>query len=160
MAMPTSTLIGILYWIMGTVGSSLVCLLIGLISIKAMVHVTSEIKEFEVIRGNGTAISLFVSGFLIFSGLIIHGSSLNPIFQGNVAVITSFINVSRFLVVLIGFGVSLAIGWVCYKLFAKVELFGIDLDDINQSPQAVGLFLFCYQVFIGLIVHASLSLPL
>lgn len=113
-----------------------------------------------MIRGDSTAISLFVSGFIIFTGLVIHGSSLNPIFQGNVAAIASFINLSRFLVVLIAFGVSLAIGWFFYKLFAKVELFGIDLDEINQSPQAVGIFLFCYQVFIGLIVHASLSLPL
>ena len=160
MAMPTSTLLGILYWTLGTVGTSLVCLLVGLVSIKAMVHVTTEIKEFDRIRGDGTAISLFVSGFIVFTGLIIHGSSLNPIFQGNVASAASFINVSRFLVVLVAFGVSLAIGWLFYKLFAKVELFGVDLDEINQSPQAVGIFLFCYQIFIGLIVHASLSLPL
>ena len=160
MAMATSTLLGILYWTFGTVGSSLVCLLVGLVSIKAMVYVTSEIKEFELIRGDSTAISLFVSGFIIFTGLVIHGSSLNPIFQGNVASVASFINMSRFLIVLVAFGVSLTIGWFFYKLFAKVELFGIDLDEINQSPRAVGLFLFSYQIFIGLIVHASLSLPL
>lgn len=160
MAMPTSTLLGILFWLLGTIGSSLFCLLIGLISIKALSYLTSEIKEFEVIKGNAIAISLFVGGFIVFTSLIIHGSSLNPIFQGNVIDPASFINVHRFILVLLAYGIGLAIGWFFYKLFAKVELFGIDLDDINKSPQAIGLFLFCYEIFIGLIVHASLSIPL
>ena len=160
MAVPTSTIYGILFWLLGTIASSLFCLLIGLISIKAICYLTSEIKEFEVIKGDPIGISLFVGGFLIFAGLIIHGSSLNPIFQGNVIDPISFININRFILVLLAYTMGLAIGWLFYKLFAKLELFGIDLDEIGKSPQAVGLFLFCYEVFIGLIVHASLSLPL
>ncbi|UCH02628.1 MAG: hypothetical protein JSV20_02250 [Candidatus Bathyarchaeota archaeon] len=158
--MPTSTLLSILFWLLGTFTSSLFCLLIGLISIKALSYITSEIKEFEVIKGDAVAISLFVGGFIVFTSLIIHGSSLNPIFQGNVIDPASFINIHRVILILLAYGIGLTIGWLFYKLFAKVELFGIDLDDINKSPQAIGLFLFCYEVFIGLIVHASLSLPL
>ena len=94
MTIPTSTLLGSLLWLFGTIASSLVCLLIGLISIKAIVHLTSEIKEFEVIKRDAIAISLFVSGFMIFAGLIIHGASLNPIFQGNVIDPSSFINLN------------------------------------------------------------------
>ena len=99
-------------------------------------------------------------GFLIFAGLIIHGSSLNPIFQGNVIDPTSFINFHRFTLLLLAYGVGLGTGWLFYKLFAKVELFGIDLDDINKSPIAVGVFLFGYEVFLGLIIYASLMIPL
>ena len=106
------------------------------------------------------AISLFVSGFLVFTGLIIHGTSLNPIFQGNVITPASYINFHRFALILLAYGIGLTVGWIFYRLFARVELFGIDLDDINKSPRAVGLFLLSYEVFIGLIVHASLSLPL
>jgi len=160
MAVPTSTILGIFFWLLGTVASSLFCLLIGLVSIKIITHLTSEIKEFEVIKEDPVAVSLFVGGFLIFAALIIHGSALNPIFQGNVVNPLSFINSYRLVLLLLAYGISLVIGWLSYKLFANLRLFGIDLDDINKSPQAVGLFLFCYEIFIGLIVHASLSLPL
>jgi uncharacterized membrane protein YjfL (UPF0719 family) len=160
MALPSSTILSSLYWLIGTVSSSLICLLIGLVSLKAITHLTTEIKEFELIKDDPIAISLFVSGFMLFTGLIVHGSSLNPIFQGNVVNPSSFINAQRFLVLLFAYGVGLVIGWLFYKLFAKVELFGIDLDNINRSPKAVGLFLFSYEIFIGLIVHASLALPL
>jgi len=157
---PTSSLLGILLWLLSTIASSAICLLIGLISIKALAFLTSEIKEFEVIKGDSVAISLFVSGFLVFTGLIIHGTSLNPIFQGNVIRPASYINFHRFAVILLAYGIGLTVGWIFYRLFARVEIFGIDLDDINKSPRAVGLFLLSYEVFIGLIVHASLSLPL
>jgi uncharacterized membrane protein YjfL (UPF0719 family) len=160
LAIPSSTFSAIGLWLVGTVASSLICLLIGFISIKAIVYLTTEIKEFEVIKEDPVAISLFVSGFIIFGGLIIHGSSLNPIFQGNVVDISSFINFNRFILVLLAYGIGLIIGWLFYKIFAKIEIFGIDLDNINKSPIAVGVFLFCYEIFIGLVVHASLSLPL
>jgi uncharacterized membrane protein YjfL (UPF0719 family) len=45
-------------------------------------------------------------------------------------------------------------------VFAKVTPFHIDLDDINKSPTAVGAFMFCYEVFMGLVINASLSIPL
>jgi uncharacterized membrane protein YjfL (UPF0719 family) len=47
-----------------------------------------------------------------------------------------------------------------YLIFAKLTPFGIDLDDINKHPVAVGSFLFCYEVFLGLIMLASLTLPI
>jgi uncharacterized membrane protein YjfL (UPF0719 family) len=160
MGVPTSTILGIFFWLLGTILSSLFCLLIGLLSIKAITHLTTEIKEFELIKKDPKAISLFVGGFTIFAGLVIHGTSLNPIFQGNIINITSFINIQRFILLLIAYGIGITLGWLFYKLFARLELFGIDLDDINKSPIAVALFLMCYEVFIGLVVHASLSLPL
>jgi uncharacterized membrane protein YjfL (UPF0719 family) len=47
-----------------------------------------------------------------------------------------------------------------YLVFAKLTPFGVDLDDINKHPMAVGLFLFCYEVFLGLIMLASLTIPI
>jgi hypothetical protein len=41
-----------------------------------------------------------------------------------------------------------------------VKLFGVDLDDVNKSPVAIGVFLFGYEVFLGLIIYASLVMPL
>jgi uncharacterized membrane protein YjfL (UPF0719 family) len=47
-----------------------------------------------------------------------------------------------------------------YVIFERLRLFGIELDDINKHPMAVGVFLFCYEVFLGLIVFASLTVPI
>jgi len=58
------------------------------------------------------------------------------------------------------FFVSLLFGWLFYVIFAKLRPFDIDLDDINKNPVAVGIFLFSYEVFLGLIVFASLTLPI
>ena len=40
------------------------------------------------------------------------------------------------------------------------EYAGIDLDDINRSPLAIGAFLFGYEIFLGLIIFGSLMIPL
>jgi hypothetical protein len=62
--------------------------------------------------------------------------------------------------VVISFFVSLFLGGLFYLVFAKLSPFGIDLDDINKHPLSVGVFLFCYEVFLGLIVFASLTIPI
>ena len=55
---------------------------------------------------------------------------------------------------------SLFFGWLFYFVFAKLTPFGVDLDDVNRSPVAVGVFLFGYEVFLGLIVSGALMIPL
>jgi succinate-acetate transporter protein len=56
--------------------------------------------------------------------------------------------------------VSLLFGWLFYTVFARLTPFGMDLDDVNKSPVAVGIFLFGYEVFLGLIVYGALMMPL
>ncbi len=51
-------------WFVRAFISSLICLLIGYIGIKTITLVTIKIKEFESIKGNSLATSLFVAGFL------------------------------------------------------------------------------------------------
>jgi succinate-acetate transporter protein len=54
----------------------------------------------------------------------------------------------------------LLFGWLFYIIFAKLKPFGIDLDDVNQSPIAIGVFMFSFEVFLGLIMMGSLIVPL
>jgi len=72
----------------------------------------------------------------------------------------SFFNLQRLFVVGLSFFVSLIFGGMLYFVFAKLTLFGIDLDDINKSPIAIGAFLFGYEVFLGLLIYGSLMIPL
>ena len=106
------------------------------------------------------ATGLFTGGFLVFAGLVVYGSMVNPFFLGQSVLIGSYFNVERLLIVALSFAVSLAIGWLFYVIFARLKPFGIDLDDVNSSPTAIGIFMFCFEVFLGLILLASLILPL
>jgi len=85
---------------------------------------------------------------------------VNPFFLSQSVMIGAYFNLQRLLAVLLSFFVSLLFGWLFYVIFAKLKPFGIDLDDINKNPVAVGAFLFSYEVFLGLIVYASLTLPI
>jgi uncharacterized membrane protein YjfL (UPF0719 family) len=125
-----------------------------------LTSITKEIKEFKVIRKNAEATALFVGGFLVLAGLVIHGSALNPIFLGQSLIIGSYLNLQRLLTVTLSVIVSFFFGWLFYTIFAKISPMGIDIKVINRSPVAVGAFLFCYEVFLGLIIHASLSIPI
>jgi uncharacterized membrane protein YjfL (UPF0719 family) len=150
----------LLLWFTRAFISSLICLILGITSITALTRITTEIHEFTAIRGNPIATSLFTSGFLVFAGLVVYGSMVNPFFLGQSVLFGSFFNLQRLVVVGLSFFVSLCFGGIFYFVFARLTPFGVDLDDVNTSPVAVGIFLFGYEVFLGLLVYGSLMIPL
>jgi uncharacterized membrane protein YjfL (UPF0719 family) len=156
----STLLISLLLWFLRALVSSSICLVIGFIGIKAISAVTSEINEFETIKGNPKATSLFLGGFFIYAGLVIYGSMVNPFFLSQSIQIGAFFNLERLLIVVASSLVSFLFGALFYYIFSKLNLFEVDLDDINKDPVAIGAFLFCYQVFLGLIIFASLNIPL
>jgi hypothetical protein len=160
MAVASDFFTALLLWFTRAFISSIICLIIGIISIKVLTHVTTKIHEFKSIKGSPIGTSLFVSGFLIFAGLVVYGSMVNPFFLGQSVLYGSFFNLQRLFVVGLSSFVGLIFGWIFYFIFAKLTPFGIDLDDINRSPVAVGAFLFGYEVFLGLIIFGSLMIPL
>jgi hypothetical protein len=160
MAISSDFIVSVLLWFVRAFISSLICLLLGIIGIKGITHITTKISEFKTIKGNSIATSLFVSGFLILAGLVVYGSMVNPFFLGQNIIFGSYFNWQRLLTVVLSFFVSLFFGWLFYAFFAKITPFGIDLDDINKSPVAVGVFLFGYEVFLGLLLFGSLIIPL
>jgi uncharacterized membrane protein YjfL (UPF0719 family) len=160
MIIGTEFLTTLFLWFIRAFISSLICLLIGYIGIRSLDRITTKISEFKTIKGDPLATSLFVSGFLIFAGLTVFGSMVNPFFLGQSIILGAFFNIQRLLIVVLSFAVSLFFGWFFYLVFAKLTPFGIDLDDINRSPVAVGVFLFSFEVFLGLIIYASLMVPL
>jgi uncharacterized membrane protein YjfL (UPF0719 family) len=85
---------------------------------------------------------------------------VNPFFLSQSVTVGAYFNLQRLLVVVLSFFVSLFFGGLFYLVFEKLGFFGIELDDINNHPTAVGVFLFCYEVFLGLIMFASLTVPI
>jgi len=159
-AVPSDFFVSLFLWFVRAFVSSVICLAIGFIAIKSLTRLTAKISEFKTIRKDPIATSLFVSGFLVFAGLVVYGSMVNPFFLGQSVIIGSYFNLQRLLIVVLSFFVSLFFGWLFYFIFAKLTPFGVDLDDVNRSPVAVGIFLFGYEVFLGLIVYGALMIPL
>jgi uncharacterized membrane protein YjfL (UPF0719 family) len=147
-------------WFLRSFISSLICLLLGYIGIRSITAITTKIKEFESIKGNALATSLVAGGFLVYAGLVVYGSMVQPFFLSQSVTLSSFFNLQRSLVVVLSFFVSLLFGGLFYLIFDKLRLFGIELDDINKHPTAIGIFLFCYEVFLGIIIFASLTVPI
>jgi uncharacterized membrane protein YjfL (UPF0719 family) len=134
--------------------------LIGFVGIRCITLLTTKVKEFESIKGDSLGTSLFVGGFFVYAGLVIYGSMVSPFFLSNAVTFDSYFNLQRLLVIVLSFFVSLFFGGLFYLLFERLRLFGIELDDINKHHTAVGVFLFCYEVFLGLIMLASLTFPM
>jgi hypothetical protein len=156
----TEIITSLLLWFGRALVSSIICLALGYIGIKILTLETTGINEFESIKGNALATSLFVSGFLVYAGLVIYGSMVNPFFLSQSILIGSYFNVQRLIVVVISFLVSLLFGLLFYLAFTKMKPFGMVLTDINKNPLAVGIWLFCYEIFLGLIIFGSLTIPL
>ena len=150
----------ILLWYIRMFVSAFLCIFVGFIGIAVLDRITVGIKEFKVIRQNAEATALFVGGFLVFIGIVIHGTSLNPIFLSQAIIVGAYLDIRRLLVVLGSVFVSLIFGWIFYLIFAKIAPKGIDLDNISESPRAVGIFIFCYEIYMGLVIHSSLAMPL
>ena len=85
---------------------------------------------------------------------------VNPFFLSQAVTVGAYFNVQRLLVVILSFFVSLLFGGLFYFVFEKLRLFGLELDDVNKHPMAIGVFLFCYEIFLGLIIFASLTVPI
>jgi uncharacterized membrane protein YjfL (UPF0719 family) len=156
----TEFLLSLGLWFLRALISSLIGLLIGLIGIKSITLLTRKINEFESIKDNSLATGLFVGGFFVYAGFVVYGSMVNPFFLSQSVTIGAYFNLQRLLVVVVSFFVSLFVGGLLYLVFERLRLFGIDINDINKHPVAVGAFLFCYEVFLGLIMLASLTIPI
>lgn len=150
----------ILLWFVRALISSIICLVLGYSGLMVLDRITTKISEFKHVRGDPVATGLFVGGFLIFAGLVVYGSMVNPFFLSQSVIIGSYFNIKRLVVVILSSVVGLIFGWLFYFIFAILTPFGVDLDDVNKSPIAVGVFLFCYEVFLGLIIFAGLMIPL
>jgi len=150
----------LILWFIRALISSIICLIIGYLGIKGISLMTDEVNEFETIKGHPVATSLFLGGFFIYAGLVIYGSMVNPFFLSQSVSIGAFFNVTRLIVVVLSFIVSFLFGSLLQFVFSKLKLFEVDLGDINKDPIAVGAFLFCYQIFLGLIIFSSLNVPL
>ena len=148
----------VLLWMARTAFFAFVCGFLLWLGIRALDVLTPHIHERQKIGESAISTGLFIGGFLICIGLVIHGASTLPILVGASPVLTVFSPIRLGLLVG-GFFLSLLVG---IALFHIVDWLTpkIPFRRINEEPVAVGLYVFGYLLFFGLIMHAALTTPL
>ena len=148
----------VLIWLAKVVLLALVSMLLAWLGIRVMDALTPRIPQRQRIGEDPIATGLFIAGFLILVGLVIHGAitALTAVVTPIVGYIFDF---RTWGVLAISFVVSLLIGIALFHIVDRLTP-KIPFISISQSPVAVGIYVFGYLVFFGLILHAALTGPL
>ncbi|MCD6453382.1 MAG: hypothetical protein J7K77_03755 [Dehalococcoidales bacterium] len=145
-------------WVGRIVLMVVICTLLGWLGIRVLDALTPHIQEREQIGKNPVSTGLFIAGFFILVGLVIHGAATAHTAFGGSAV--SFIfDFRTWGLVAISFAISLLIGIALLRIVDKLTP-KIPFLKVNESPVAVGVYVFGYLIFFGLILHAALTTPL
>ena len=145
-------------WAAKTIFLALICTLLAWLGIRVMDALTPHIHEREKIGENPISVGLFIAGFLIFIGLVIHGATTAPAAVGG-PFWEYLLDPRRLGMLAVSFLISLLVGIALFhivdKLTPKIPFASVEKDSI-----AVGAYVFGYLIFFGLIIHAALTTPL
>jgi uncharacterized membrane protein YjfL (UPF0719 family) len=145
-------------WVAKTLILTLICIFLSWLGIRVLDALTPKIHQRKKIGENPIAVGLFISGFMIFIGLVIHGALSTPIAVG-APLLESLIDFRKLGLIAVSFFISLILGIGIFHLVDRLTP-RIPFSSIERNSIAVGVYVFGYLVFFGLIVHAALTLPL
>jgi len=148
----------VLLWVARVIIWTFICALLAWLGIRALDALTPHIHERERIGESPISVGLFIGGFLILVGLVIHGVVTGPIVAGG-GLLASLIDPRRLGLVAISFLVSLLLGVALLHIIDKL-MPKISFLSVEQNPIAVGIYVFGYLIFFGLIIHSALVMPL
>ncbi|HHE41438.1 MAG TPA: DUF350 domain-containing protein [Dehalococcoidia bacterium] len=148
----------VLLWVGRTALLAFVAAVLGWLGLNALDVLTPRIHERQRIGEDPIAIGLFVGGFMIMIGLVVHGVVTGPVLVGT-GLIASIFDPIRLSLIAISFVVSLLIGAALLHIVDRVTP-DIPFREMDRSPVAVGLYVFGYLIFFGLILNAALKVPL
>jgi len=145
-------------WLAKVILLALISTLLAWLGIRVLDALTPHIHQRQRIGESPVATGLFIAGFFILVGLVIHGAitALTAVVAPILGYIFDF---RTWGVLAISFLVSLLIGIALFYIVDKLTP-RIPFLSINENPVAVGIYVFGYLVFFGLILHAALTGPL
>ena len=158
LGLATPFYITMLLWLAKTGILAFICGFLAWLGIRAMDAVTPDIPARQRIGESPIATGLFIGGFFILVGLVVHGAATAPAVIGG-PVLAYLFDFRRLGLVAASFLVSLVI---VIAMFIVVDIMTprIPFKSVEKDPKAVGAFVFGYLVFFGLVLHAALSSPL
>ena len=148
----------VLLWLGRTAFFAGVCGGLILLGIRLLDALTPRIHERKKIGESAISTGLFIAGFFICIGLVIHGASSLPTLVGASPVLTLF-NPIRIGLLVAGFFLSLLVGIALFRIVDRLTP-KIPFESVNKESLAVGIYVFGYLVFFGLIMSAALTTPL
>ncbi|MDH5695034.1 MAG: hypothetical protein OEZ00_00250 [Dehalococcoidia bacterium] len=148
----------VLIWLAKVVLLAFISALLAWLGIRALDALTPHIPHRERIGESPVATGLFIAGFFILIGLVIHGAitALTAVTPPILGYIFDFRTLG---ILAISFVISLLIGVALFYIVDKLTP-KIPFNSIKESPVAAGIHVFGYLVFFGLILHAALTGPL
>ena len=127
------------------------------LGVRAM-DVLTPLHERQRIGESPISTAWFIAGFFILIGLAIHGGATAPAVVGG-PVLEYLIDLRRLGLIAASFLVSLLLTLAMFLVLDRVTP-KISFVSIENDPQAIGIYVFGYLVFFGLILHAALNSPL
>ncbi|KXA88606.1 hypothetical protein AKJ61_04555 [candidate division MSBL1 archaeon SCGC-AAA259B11] len=156
---PTHSLSWIMaVWTLRIIILSLICTFLSWLGIRVLDALTPNIHEREEIGKNPISTGLFVSGFLILLGLVIHGVLTSKIAMGQ-SFLGSIISMRRLSLIGVSFFVSIFLGVGLFNLFDRLTP-RIQFINVRENPEATGVYVFGYLIFFGLVIHSVLTMSL
>ncbi len=148
----------VLLWVARVIIWTFICMLLAWLGIRALDALTPSIHQRQQIGENPISVGLFMAGFSILIGLVVHGIVTGPVIVG-AGLLYSLIDPRRLGLIAISFFISLLLGIALLNIIDKLTP-KIPFGSIAQSPIAVGIYVFGYLLFFGLIIHGALTMPL
>lgn len=145
-------------WVARTAILVFVASLLGWLGISVLDVLTPGIRQRQRVGEHPMSVGLYVGGFMIMIGLVIHGVVTGPVLVGS-GLLRSVVDPVRLGLIAIGFVVSLFLGIVILHMVDKLTP-RIRFSSVDEDPLAVGVYVFGYLVFFGLILHGALTMPL
>jgi len=156
--------LGLPFWVIALIWLAKVVVLVFISALLAWLGVLAldtlirQVSYRERIGENPVSIGLFVSGFFILIGLVIHGA-VTALTAVTAPIVWYIFDFRTWGLLALSFVISLLLGVALFYIVDKLTP-RIPFGRINESPVAAGLHMFGYLVFFGLILHAALTLPL
>ena len=147
-----------LLWLAKTIILAFICGFLAWLGIKALDAVTPDIPARQRIGESPFAIGLFIGGFFVLIGLVVHGAATAPGVIGG-PVVAYLFDFRLLGLIAASFFVSLLVVLVMFIVLDRMTP-RIPFKDVEKDPNAVGVFVFGYLVFFGLVLHAALTSPL
>jgi uncharacterized membrane protein YjfL (UPF0719 family) len=156
--------LGLPFWVIALIWLGKVVVLVfisallawlGVLALDALIR---QVPYRERIGESPVSIGLFVAGFFILIGLVIHGA-VTALTAVTAPVVWYIFDFRTWGLLALSFVISLLMGVALFYIVDKLTP-RIPFGRINESPVAAGLHMFGYLIFFGLILHAALTLPL
>jgi uncharacterized membrane protein YjfL (UPF0719 family) len=158
LANTTSFYVIVLLWVARVTIWTFICAFLAWLGVRVLDALTPHVRERERIGENPVSVGLFMGGFLILVGLVIHGVVTGPVVVGG-GMLASLIDPRRLGLLAISFLIGLLLGIALLRIVDKLTP-KIPFLSIERNPVAVGIYVFGYLVFFGLIIHGALIMPL